>query len=210
MQESSSSSQNDSFKILSKKGPRGALIVASPDGASFFIPKKLAEHYGLIPEQELSQKQAEQLKTASEHYLCKQKIFDTLSRRDHSRREVVQKLRLKEFKPETYEPLLDKFEEQNLLNDQRFAENFVQSRLRNNPEGVGMLRQRLRAKGISQDIIRGVLEELVDEVVLWDACQRAGEKLRRTKQGDKLRDALLRKGFSWGMVKAYLKGDEYL
>ncbi len=208
--ESSSSSQNDSFQILSKKGPRGALIVASPDGASFFIPKAIALQEGLSSGDILSEFRAEELKQRSEQYLCKQKIYDSLSRRDHSRKEIEQKLRLKKFRPDVYEDILNLFEEEKLIDDQRFAENFIQSRLRNHPEGATMLRQRLALKGISREIVRDVMEEYVDDLALWDACCRVGEKLSRTKEGDKLRDAMLRKGFSWGMVKAYLRGDEYL
>ncbi len=186
------------------------LTAAGSDGASFFIPRIIAEREGLTPGDSLSEPQAEQIRNISERYLCKQKIFDALSRRDHSRREIVQKLRLKKFRPEIYEDLLDAFEQENLINDRRFAENFIQSRLRNNPEGAVMLRQRLAVKGISREIVQDIMEKFVDEVVLWDACLRVGDKLSRTKDGDKLRDAMLRKGFSWGMVKAYIKGYEYL
>ncbi len=181
--------------------------MADSEGVSFFVPKALATQLGIGEGQTFAQEETEALRAKANHHLCKAKIYDYLSRRDHSRREVEQKLRLKGFDSATYDNLLDAFEEQGLLDDQRFAENLVRRRLRTNPEGPGMLKQRLYAKGIDRKIIATVLDNLLNDEVIWEACCTVGDKLSRRKEGNKLRDAMLRKGFRWDMVRAYLNDE---
>lgn len=54
--------------------------------------------------------------------------MDLLARREHSRRELGEKLAAKSFDPDTIREVLDELEREGLLSSGRFAESFVASR----------------------------------------------------------------------------------
>ena len=58
------------------------------------------------------------------------KALDLLSRREHSRKELYLKLVKRFESKEDINSSLDKLEENNLLRDSRFAEEYVQARRR--------------------------------------------------------------------------------
>lgn len=78
--------------------------------------------------------------------------MDLLARREHSRRELIDKLKLREFEGQEVEDYLDRLAERGLQSDQRFAESFIRQRSLN---GYGPLRirQELRNKGIEDSAI---------------------------------------------------------
>ncbi|HCW88555.1 MAG TPA: recombinase RecX [Marinobacter sp.] len=52
-----------------------------------------------------------------------------LARREHSRYELAIKLRQRRLEPEVYEPVLDEFEAEGWLSDERFAEVYTRQRV---------------------------------------------------------------------------------
>ncbi|GAA4353700.1 regulatory protein RecX [Kangiella taiwanensis] len=78
--------------------------------------------------------------------------MDLLARREHSRRELIDKLKLRGFEGEDVEAYLDRLAERGLQSDERFVESFIRQRSQN---GYGPLRvrQELRQKGIEDAAI---------------------------------------------------------
>jgi len=80
-----------------------------------------------------------------------------LARRDHSQKELEQKLRSK-FSISTIEltALLEALKSQDYLNDQRFAESYTRARMR---KGFGpeRIRLELREKGVDEEFIRAAI-----------------------------------------------------
>ena len=66
-----------------------------------------------------------------------------LSMREHCRKELETKLRTKGYNAGEIEAALDRLEEENFLSDARYAEVFIRSRLRKNPEGKEIMIMRL-------------------------------------------------------------------
>ncbi|GAA4652331.1 recombination regulator RecX [Kistimonas scapharcae] len=83
--------------------------------------------------------------------------MDLLSRREHSRKELWQKLRSRAETPEMLEVVLGALEADRLLSDERFAESFVRNRV---SRGLGPVRikQELLQKGIAADLVSIQLE----------------------------------------------------
>jgi regulatory protein len=83
--------------------------------------------------------------------------MDLLSRREHSRKELWQKLRNRAETPEMLEVVLGALEADRLLSDERFAESFVRSRV---SRGLGptRIKQELLQKGIAADLVSMQLE----------------------------------------------------
>lgn len=71
-----------------------------------------------------------------------------LSRREHSRRELLDKLALRGFNRDEVEPVISEIAEQNWQNDERFTESYVRQRIQS---GYGPMRIRyeLQQRGIN-------------------------------------------------------------
>lgn len=85
------------------------------------------------------------------------KAMDLLSRREHSRQELKQKL-LRRFKDaDLIDEQLDRLVTENLQSDARYAESFLRQRF-NRGHGPLRIRQEMRQKGISDAGIQAVME----------------------------------------------------
>jgi regulatory protein len=97
-----------------------------------------------------------------------------LSRREHSRLELTQKLKKAGFSNEDIEPLLEDLTKRNWLSEERFINAFVRNRFN---QGYGPLKIRfdLQQKGISGEMISNALLEYQDK---WKESARS-LKIRR-------------------------------
>jgi regulatory protein len=86
----------------------------------------------------------------------KDSIFRLLANRDHSRQEIIQKLRKKQHAPEAIEAALTTFADSGLLNEHRYAENFIRWR-RNRGYGPVRISMELNARGIPHEMIAELL-----------------------------------------------------
>ena len=83
--------------------------------------------------------------------------MDLLARREHSRRELKQKLK-KRFADETLiDEQLDRLSEENLQSDRRFAESFLRQRI-SRGHGPMRIRQEMRQRGISDGEIGAAMD----------------------------------------------------
>ena len=80
-----------------------------------------------------------------------QTALDLLSRRDHFRREVVEKLRTRNFPTNEIEESISRCEELDLLNDERVAHRFIEVRAAERGWGPHRLAAELRQRGLSAD-----------------------------------------------------------
>jgi regulatory protein len=94
--------------------------------------------------------------------------MDLLSRREHSRRQLQDKLSQRGFEADEVESALDKLQAENLLSDWRFSETYVHQRMQ---KGYGPLRIRheLAEKGISSELIDEQMETCAGE---WEALMQ--------------------------------------
>jgi len=90
------------------------------------------------------------------YQLCRVTAMNLLARREHSKKELLRKLILRDFDEQTVGQVLSDLIQENLLSDRRFAEAFVRSRI---SKGQGPLRIR---RDLSE---RGVADELIADYV---------------------------------------------
>jgi len=104
-----------------------------------------------------------------------QTALDLLSRRDHFRRELVEKLRTRNFPAGELEDSIARCEELDLLNDERVAHRFVEVRAADRGWGPHRLAAELRQRGLSSDDAER-LSDLSEELAT-DAMRTALRKL---------------------------------
>lgn len=134
---------------------------------------------------------------------CLQTALRILTRRDHSVHEIQQKLKLREYPPATIKAVVTDCIRLDYLNDQKAAQNFVLGFKR---QGFGPFRitQKLRAKGIADDLIAGALSKHFDTEEQTRICQRVLTKKIKTSDIDldkpqsreKIHRFLFNRGFS--------------
>ncbi len=119
------------------------------------------------------------------------KSLDLLSRREHSSKEVREKLLLRFDDKVIISSVITKLEENNLINDTRFAEAYVSSRKR---KGFGpkKISFELLSKGVSES----VANRIIDEEGGWKrAAKLAFTKKFKNGQSSDVKNSLKQKSF---------------
>ena len=88
--------------------------------------------------------------------------MDLLARREHGVKELSRKLINKGFDPGLVDEAIEGLVRDNLVSDRRFCESMVHSRF-NRGHGPVKVRYELRSKGVADQIIEGVMDELAPD-----------------------------------------------
>jgi len=127
--------------------------------------------------------------------------MDVLSQADKTQNELRKKLEGKSIPTDIIDALIDELTKKNLINDERYAENFLTSMLYQN-KGVGYIRNKLKEKGVDRAIIDNVLAEIDKKAYqenLIDLIERFNKDLIKypiKMRKDKITAKLLSKGYS--------------
>lgn len=132
-----------------------------------------------------------------------------LERRDHALGELRQKLSRKyPQQRDAVDVVLGYLQETGVIDDARFAREFVHYLQSTNPKGRLRLRQELQKKGIDSEVIQATLAELDDDETTL-ACQLAERKaasfpagLERQKQQERLYRFLVSRGFDFDTARS--------
>lgn len=132
------------------------------------------------------------------------KALSLLNRRSHTSSELKRKLVLKGFAEDEAEAAVAQMKEYELLNDERFAEVFLENLINYKTFGYYMLKLKLKQRGIAEEEITRLLSEkfgLPEELL---SARRAVEK---SGKSDKLKIGLMlkRKGFRSAVIQEILK-----
>jgi regulatory protein len=206
VENSSSQNVNETvFGRIERGASRKGLYAVAEDGSSFFIPRLVADTHHLHAGQELDGNQFSNLKREAERVALKQKAVELLANRDHSVQELRIKLVKREFDTQLIDQVLNQLLERGYLDDHRFAEIWIRSRLRKRPESPVQLKAGLMRAGVSREIAEQAISDAdVDfSRVVADAVAR---ELRKGKGPQKILQALSRKGFSYGDIKREIDG----
>ncbi|RPI63130.1 MAG: regulatory protein RecX [Ignavibacteriales bacterium] len=139
-------------------------------------------------------------------YHIKQRALSFLARRFHSEKELLIKLKTKAYEERLIKIVLNDLREKSFIDDQVFANHFIEEKLKKKRWGKNKIRAALFSKGVSSSIIDDVLqsfnsEEDQNEVALSLAKKKFENlKLRETdskKLKQKIISFLLSRGFDY-------------
>ena len=164
---------------------------------------------------EITDEELHECVTASELKRCKDKALWLISYRDHSRRELVDKLR-RDYDDKYCQRTADRLEELGLIDDGRFARRYTADLINLKHLSERGIRQKLREKGIDRELIDEVLSEVeVDEEEQIRAIiERKYARVLSDEKGQRRAvNALTRLGFSYQGIKSvmneYTDTEEY-
>ena len=126
-----------------------------------------------------------------------------LTRRDHSKYELAQKLKQRDFENDVIEKVFLECERLNYLNDERTARVFIGQLLRKG-YGAKRIEHELNRKGLMGKRIAGILVEILSEAgerenaerVLIKNIKRFDREIDRQKRKDKIYRFLYSRGLS--------------
>lgn len=139
-------------------------------------------------------------------YHIKQRALSFLARRFHSERELLIKLKQKSYEERLIRIVLNELKEKSFIDDQVFANHFIEEKLKKKRWGKNKIRAALFSKGVSSSIIDDVLQsfdsvEDQNEAALNLAKKKFENlKLRETdskKLKQKIISFLLSRGFDY-------------
>ncbi|MBQ8992183.1 RecX family transcriptional regulator [Candidatus Saccharibacteria bacterium] len=157
----------------------------------------------------LDEPEIKKLKKASNFGKLYQRTLEWVLSRPHSVRETRDYLKKKQFNKKDYgitdediDAVLEKLEGKNYLNDQKFAEYYLENRFQKKGISKKRLELELQKKGISPETIAEALQNSPRDET--EEIKKIIAKKRRKYDDEQLLAYLLRQGFDYDLAKAVL------
>jgi regulatory protein len=150
--------------------------------------------------QELSDEKIAQLQADDEREVAYLRAIKYLNYRPRSRSELKTNLTRHNVSEEVVEEILGRLEEIGLVDDDRFANNWVENRSEFRPRSRRALRLELRQRGLEPETIEKSLAEVDEEGLAYQAAAKYARRLSgldRTTFRQKMIAYLSRRGFSY-------------
>ncbi|RPI87112.1 MAG: regulatory protein RecX [Chloroflexi bacterium] len=150
--------------------------------------------------QRISDEKIVELKTADEKEVALQRVLRFLSYRARSVTEVRRYLEKYKYSEEIITNILDRLQENGLLNDHQFAEAWVENRNTFRPRSKRALKIELRQRGVQDEAIEKAIEDVDEEELAYQAALKQSRRLKDLDWQDfrkKLYEFLLRRGFNY-------------
>ncbi len=163
----------------------------------------------LVNSQELSEAEVREFRQLSEDDKLYNRALRYVAIRPRSKWEITQYLERKKASPTLSQELLNKLSNVGLIDDNKFAQAFVNDRRLLRPTSRRKMINELRKKHIANEVIEAVLgsEPEPEQTALRDIIARKRTQTRY-KDDLKLMQYLSRQGFGYGDIKTALQADE--
>lgn len=153
---------------------------------------------------DIDEEQWQELVDAINYRKAVNKCYDLLSRRDHSVKELRQKL-LRTVDPDNADKAIEKMLDLGYLDDEKYARTLFRHLYDNKKMSLNFIKREMYMKGIDSFIIEDVLCENevdnVENIVELINSKYAG-KLQGENGKQKVMASLARKGFSYSDIKS--------
>jgi regulatory protein len=150
--------------------------------------------------QDLSDERIAELKAQDDKEATYQKVLRYLSYRERSEAEIRQYLHKRQVDESLIEDITHRLLRSGLVDDRRFAQRWVENRSEFRPRGRRALSYELRQKGIPNQIIDEVVEQIDEAELAYQAALKRSEKLSQFQWPvfrKKMYAYLSRRGFSY-------------
>ena len=157
----------------------------------------------LAVDQNISDEKIAQLQDQDAQESAYQQALHFLNYRQRSQAEVRKNLQAHQISDQIIASVLERLQSNGLLNDQSFAQSWVENRIEFHPRGKRALVMELRQRGLDDEAIDQAIEGIDEEQL---AYQAAVKQVRKLDSNDwqafrqKLTNFLLRRGFNFDVI----------
>jgi regulatory protein len=170
---------------------------------------------GIKVEKELTESEIEKIIKEGEFQKIYQNILRFASLRPRSEKEFRDWLKRKKVHESIIPELLGKLVHLDLIDDEKFARWWIDSRLTFKSKGPVALKMELQQKGIDRNVAKKLIEELVSENTqigmakkLLENKKNKWENLEGFEKRKKITEIVLSKGFGWDIVRKLTSIDD--
>lgn len=156
-------------------------------------------------DQELSKEEVKEIIQKSDFSKVLEKLLSFAMLRPRSEKEINDWLRRKKIEKSLYKELFNRLKKYELIDDQKFAKWWIDQRLTFKKKSIKEIKFELLTKGISNEIVNNTLDEfeIDEEKIAKDLVKSKAYKWKKFDKNirkQKMKEFLLRKGFSWNIV----------
>ena len=161
---------------------------------------------GLKVEQELDEKEVEEIIKKAEFQKTLDKLLRFTTVRPRSEKEVKDWLKRKKVHESMHRQLFSRLNRLKLIDDRQFALWWISQRQEFKPKGKRVLDFELRAKGVAKEVIQEVLGEVVidEEKIARQLLEKKAYRFKglpRREARQKMSQFLARKGLGWEVIE---------
>ena len=173
-----------------------------------YIHSEIIRKYNVAKGMELSEEEADRLIYENDLRRAREGALYLMESRDHSYRELFDKLE-KNYSEDICFEVCNRLAEIGVINDRRYAEKLCRQLFEVKKLGRYRVRQEMRLKGLGSEIIEEAKENFSEEDEPFERLEKLVEQkyeryLTDRKGVEKVRNALARKGYSFGEIKEVL------
>lgn len=207
------------MKITAKSGRKDKIHIYIDGEYLLTVDEIFWFSCGLVSGDEINEEELTAFEEAAGSRRAFNSALNSLDYRDHSEKEIRAKL-LRKHDADYVDEAVEKLIELDLVNDERYAENYARELFERKKFGKMRIKSELRAKGISADIANAAVEELFEEEEEPDNVQRIVDIIGKryyNRMNDevgrkKVFSALQRMGYSFSDIREAMSefsDDEY-
>ena len=179
---------------------------------AFGLYKETIYEFGLRVNDEITPKQAEEIKTRDEIGFGKRVAYRFLNYKQRSEKEVRKKLKEKKLSDGSIDIVISSLKDLKYINDESYAKSYLQSKILRKPEGKRVLKMKLVDKGIPKEIAENILSEQyppeTETEKAAELLRKYEKKVRAKTPAEKKQKCfrfLLSKGFDFDTVNEVLR-----
>lgn len=134
-----------------------------------------------------------------------------LSYQLRTKKEIKDYLYKKEYHKDAVEDVLQRLEKLHYLDDESYAQSFINTQLRTTANGPKIIEQKLLQKGVPNNIVQDKIATMNQEILLENATDFAQKQARKQKRASfkqmltKIRQSLYQKGFNNEIIEEAIK-----
>lgn len=173
-----------------------------------YIHSEIIRKHNVAKGMELSEEDADRLIYENDLRRARERALYLMESRDHSYRELFDKLE-KNYSEDICFEVCNRLAEIGVINDRRYAEKICRQLYEVKKLGRYRVKQEMRLKGLSSEIIEEAMENFSEEDEPFGRLEKLVEQkyeryLTDRKGVEKVKNALARKGYSFGEIKEVL------
>ncbi|MCI7768113.1 MAG: regulatory protein RecX [Oscillospiraceae bacterium] len=178
------------------------------ENMKIYIHSDIVRKNGIAKGMEISEEEADRLIYQNDLRRARERALYLMESRDHSYSELFDKLE-KNYSEDICFEVCSRLAEMGVINDRRYAEKLCRQLFEVKKLGRFRVKQEMRLRGLSSEIIEETLENFSEEDEPFERLEALVEQkyeryLTDRKGVQKVKNALARKGYSFGEIKAVL------
>ena len=168
------------------------------------ISEETLLEFDIYSGKEISENTLGKINEKEKYVAVREQTWRFLSRREHSEKELRDKLLVKGHAAGIIDRIISNLKEKDYINNERFARLLVVDEINLKKNGPLLIRTKLLKKGLETDLVNHLLNEYYDEGLQQKNCKYLAEKKFKSLKGSdinqqksRLGNYLAQKGFTW-------------